>query len=583
VRPVGLARARRPARLARLTTLGLAAVLLVAGALRLWGLRRVPGNPFYDAAVRSMGLSWHNFFFGALEPGGTISIDKAPVDLWLQVASTKLVGYGLFGLHLPEALAGTVAVGLLFGALRRSFGPGPALLAATALAVMPIAVLTSRSDTPDAMLGALAVGALWASLRALRSGERRWVLLAAALMGLAFNVKLTEALIPLPSLALLWWWSAPRSRAITLGSAAVVFAVVALSWVSVASLVPRAERPYPIGSQSGSIWRVVFVYNGVERLGGTGAISRQNATAGASAGPLRLWDTGHSGYGPRIGGEILAALLLAGLTLVGALRSRRRPLRMPTSERGRATAAIGLWLLTGLVLFSAMHRLQPRYLEAFTPAVAAVLGISAGALLRDRTPFGAIASACGAAAVVAATFALEPRSIGLALLAAAGALLCGLAAAALLLGRQRRPLALHAARAAGMTVALFAMPLGVSVTIARRSYDDSGGKDPTTPGLSRYLVRHRAGARYEVVSANVFDVVGIVSRDALPVLVLRDVHGPITHLHDLRAAVAAGQVRFALVTRRCTRPGPDCAAVRWILAHSTRISRRGLYRFKHGA
>ena len=40
-----------------------------------------------------MGLSWHNFFFGAFEPGGSVSIDKPPVDLWLQVASVKLLGF----------------------------------------------------------------------------------------------------------------------------------------------------------------------------------------------------------------------------------------------------------------------------------------------------------------------------------------------------------------------------------------------------------------------------------------------------------------------------------------------------------
>ena len=45
--------------------------LLTAAALllRLLDLSKVAPDPFYDAAVRSMGLSWHNFFFGAFEPG----------------------------------------------------------------------------------------------------------------------------------------------------------------------------------------------------------------------------------------------------------------------------------------------------------------------------------------------------------------------------------------------------------------------------------------------------------------------------------------------------------------------------------
>src|SRR5271167_4037278 len=74
-----------------------------AGALRLLHLGQVPPDPFYDAAVRSMTLSWHNFFFGAFEPAGSVSIDKPPVDLWLQVMSVELLGFSNTALKLPEA------------------------------------------------------------------------------------------------------------------------------------------------------------------------------------------------------------------------------------------------------------------------------------------------------------------------------------------------------------------------------------------------------------------------------------------------------------------------------------------------
>ena len=71
----------------------LALITIGAAALRLILIGKVAPDPFYDAAVRSMGLSWHNFFFGAFEPGASVSIDKPPVDLWLQVASVKLFGF----------------------------------------------------------------------------------------------------------------------------------------------------------------------------------------------------------------------------------------------------------------------------------------------------------------------------------------------------------------------------------------------------------------------------------------------------------------------------------------------------------
>src|SRR3979490_2059706 len=87
-----------------------ALITVAAAVLRLLYIGRVSPDPFYDAAVRSMGLSWHNFFFGAFEPGASVSIDKPPVDLWLQVASVKVLGFTSTSLKLPQALARTPAV-----------------------------------------------------------------------------------------------------------------------------------------------------------------------------------------------------------------------------------------------------------------------------------------------------------------------------------------------------------------------------------------------------------------------------------------------------------------------------------------
>ena len=42
--------------------------------------------------------------------------------------------------------------------------------------------------------------------------------------------------------------------------------------------------------------------------------------------------------------------------------------------RRALAAGLGVWVLTGIVLFSYMTRLHPRYVEGLTPAVAAMLG-----------------------------------------------------------------------------------------------------------------------------------------------------------------------------------------------------------------
>ena len=516
-------------------------VLALACALRLWKIQEVPGNVFYDAAVRSMAASWHNFFFGALEPSGTVSIDKPPVDLWLQVASTGVLGFGRLGLHIPEALGGIAACGLLFGALRRPFGFVAALTAALALAVLPVSVLTARSDTMDSVLAALEVAALWLSWRGLESGRMRWSLAAAAVMGLAFNVKLAEMLIALPAMALLWLCAAgPGRRVRALLACAATFLVVALSWTAIASLTPRSGRPFPIGSSNGSIWHVTLVYDGLSRLSGKGATG---TTEGA--GPLRLLSTGPSQYWTLIGIALLAGCLLGPAALLVLVVGDRERLRAAVrAPAGRLVVGILVWFATGLIAFSAMERLQPRYLEAFAPAVCALLGLSFGVLwsrgLARRSRDGQSPSAA------ALDFGGGVRPDGMAL-ASRIALVC-------------------------VGIGLLALSLSKDSYIVGRARTDSLLTDFSTPSLSRYLRSHRDGTHYEVASANVNDVIGLIARDDQSVLILNSVDGSLTRTKSLKAQVAEGRVRFYFAPTHVCHEGRHCPGNQiWAFAHSTPI------------
>src|SRR5690242_13999448 len=196
----GRARARRSAAGARTGPLSRvapeAAILCLAAVLRLTDLAGVPTNPYYDAAVRSMGTSWAAFLSGAFEPGRRVAIDKPPVDLWLQVASTRLLGFDGVALLLPEALGGIALVAALMWLLSTLLGRAAALAGGLALAVAPSAVIVARSDTMDAVMAALAVAGAAVVARAARSGSRWPLVGAGVLLGLAFEVKLAEALLP---------------------------------------------------------------------------------------------------------------------------------------------------------------------------------------------------------------------------------------------------------------------------------------------------------------------------------------------------------------------------------------------------
>jgi 4-amino-4-deoxy-L-arabinose transferase-like glycosyltransferase len=523
----------------------LALITALAMALRLIDLGSVRLDPFYDAAVRSMGVSWHNFFFGAYEPGGSVSIDKPPLDLWLQVASVKLLGWGSTSLKLPEALAGALSVPLLYAAVRRPFGTVAGLVAALALAVLPIEVITARSDTMDAVMMLLLVLALLGLVRACEDGRTGWLLAAAAALGLAFNVKLLESMVALPGLLALAWLGLPRGdgaasgalddrgetpgprqrrRAWQLAAAGVVYLAVALSWLGATLLYPAHDRPWAIGSTNGSAWNAAFVFNGTERLTGKAAEVGQLTAHGATQpitppSPTRL--LARSGQLPAkwLGWEALAALLL-GLAVVIAI------VRRATGRLPRATAiGIFVWLSTGLVLFSAMARLHPRYVESFTPAVAGMFGIGVGIL--------------------------------------AGG------------GRNVRWLALP-------LTALLAIPLLASIEAVKGNVTDAGNVGALAAGeqraLSAFLLTHQGTARYEVAAGSATAVASLIVQDRRPVLMLTTYNGqPLVSVPSLRAQIAAGAVKYAFLNSPCgshpSKTTAGCApAARWVRAHGADVS-----------
>ena len=228
--------------------LGLLAVLTTAAALRLWRLSQNGyGNEYYTAGVRSMSLSWHNFFYNSFDPAGFVSIDKPPVALWIQVASVKLFGFHALAVLVPQALLGVAAVALLYYLVRRTFGGAAGLLSALFLAISPVSVAIDRSSNTDSCLVLVLLLAAWALTLAVENGSVLWLSVALGLIGLGFNVKMLAAFVVLPIFALVYLIGAlsrwPR-RIVDLALAGVVLAVVSASWILTYDLTPAERRPY---------------------------------------------------------------------------------------------------------------------------------------------------------------------------------------------------------------------------------------------------------------------------------------------------------------------------------------------------
>jgi 4-amino-4-deoxy-L-arabinose transferase-like glycosyltransferase len=604
-----------------------ALITLAAALLRLVYIGRVSPDPFYDAAVRSMGLSWHNFFFGAFEPGGSVSIDKPPVDLWLQVASVKLFGFSSTTLKLPEVFAGIAAVPLLFAAVRRMWSTAAGIAAAVGLAVLPVEVITSRSDTMDGVMMALIVLALWLIVRACETGRYAWLLAGAATLGVAFDVKLLESLVAVPGLALLSYLGLPgprRRRLVQMLAAGAVYVAIALAWLTATLLVPAQDRPYAIGSTNGSAWNAAFVFNGTDRLGGKSPEPQQTvyqpgrhypvATQSerdhipiVPPSPTRLLARIGPLSGERLGLELLVALLLGVPALICTLLvDRRTALETAVHEatgldgdgaagrrmRLAVAAGLSLWTLTGIALFSHMARLHPRYVEGFVPAVAALLGIGvAWACANDRrSAYSRARLIALVVALAASVYYVERLLYGrtgvwwITLASAFGAIAFAALARVGSHGDPTRARWLTGATIAMTLVTIGALGLSADITAIDNGVTDAGyvGALPREEQrlVSSYLRAHQGGARYELAAESATQIGSLIVQDARPVLVLTTYSARVfTTVAELQRRIAKGEVRYAFLNSFCGKHVSSVNAAcsepaRWVRAHGADVSRQ---------
>jgi 4-amino-4-deoxy-L-arabinose transferase-like glycosyltransferase len=252
--------------------IGLPVVIAVSAVLNTHKLSQNGyANIFYSAGDRSMLRSLHNFLFASFDPGGLITVDKPPVALWVQVASAKLFGFSPLSLLLPEAIAGVLAVALLYVILARRMGALAAFGGALALAVFPSFVAVSRANGVDPVLILLLVSACGLGLRACETGRWRTLIGCGVVIGLAFNTKTLAAYLVVPSIALAFLVCAPGSllrRILQLLAAGLAMAVVSFAWIAVVELTPASQRPFVGSSLHNTEIGLTFEYNGFGRVEG---------------------------------------------------------------------------------------------------------------------------------------------------------------------------------------------------------------------------------------------------------------------------------------------------------------------------
>ncbi|MGZ4670035.1 MAG: glycosyltransferase family 39 protein [Blastococcus sp.] len=372
----------------------LLALLAGTGLLYLWNLAASGwGNAFYAAAAQAGSANWEAFFYGSSDAANSITVDKPPVSLWVMDLSVRIFGLSSWSILAPQALMGVATVGVLYLTVRRTSGAGAALLAGVAMALTPIAVLMFRFNNPDALLVLLLTLSAYALTRATEKASGRWLALAGVLIGLGFLTKMLQALLVLPAFALVYLVAAPasvRTRLLHLLGAGLAMVVTAGWWVAIVELLPTSWRPWIGGSQTNSVWELIWGYNGLGRLTGneTGSVG-----GGGTTGPQGAGGGGGGGWGAtglgrlfnaEVGGQVAwllpaaLVLLVAGLVAVG--RARR------TDLRRAALLTWGGWLVVTGLTFSLMAGIfHAYYTVALAPAIAALIGIGGGLLWQRRS------------------------------------------------------------------------------------------------------------------------------------------------------------------------------------------------------
>ncbi|EHR7111309.1 glycosyltransferase family 39 protein, partial [Listeria monocytogenes] len=242
-------------------------------------------NPYYTAAVTSMVQNFHNFFYGAFDPAGFITVDKPPVALWLQAISALIFGVHGWSVILPQALAGVGSVILLYVLVKPRFGAWAARITALIMALTPIAVAVTRTNNMDAILVFMLLLATFFLFKAVHRAKIGWLLLSFALIGVGFNVKMLQAFMVVPAFLLFYFIATKlswRKKLVQLVIALVLMLGVSVSWAVVVDQTAASERPYIGSSQTNSVLELAFGYNGMERLLGqeTGTGSNGNMEMG---------------------------------------------------------------------------------------------------------------------------------------------------------------------------------------------------------------------------------------------------------------------------------------------------------------
>lgn len=609
-----------------------AGLAVMSAFLYLWNLTASGfANSYYSAAALAASQSWSAWFFGSLDAGNFITVDKPPLSTMLMGLSVRIFGLSSASILVPEALLGVGSVVLLFAIVRRQFGLAAGVIAGVVMAITPVAALMFRYDHPDASMTFLMLGAAFASQRAIENGRYRWLAVAGVALGLAFLSKYFQGLLVGPALALAYIVAANaslRRRVAGLFVLGATTLVTAGLWVAAVLATPAAARPYIGGSTNNSVLDLIFGYDGLGRIFGAsaGGVGQGGTNFSGTPGLLRLFN---SDFGGQVAWLLPASLIF----LAAGLFLTRRAAR--TDRRRAGYLLWGGWLAVHVVVFSFMSGIvHSYYAVAMAPAIGALIGAGIVELWGARERFQAAGLVLTAAILASVGLAVLLLLRSPSFMSWLPPLIVGLGVAAAIV------VALPAARGArvglaGLTlgfVALLAGPAAFTVNTITTAYTGSivaagpqttatdflsgssdtqgrgfafggfpqsqrgpggfgapglgqggpgGFVDSADSALAQYLVSNQGSATWIVAVSSASDAAGLELATGKPVMAMRGWSGSdnALSLDELKADIANGSLRYVIVGGQDAGlfgfNGDSSQVTAWVMSHGTLVSVSG--------
>ena len=344
----------------------LAGLSLYSGFSYLYNLAHGQRSEFYAAIATSMSKSLSNFWWGAADPAGTITLDKIPGSYWFPAIFVKVFGFSTWSVNAPNAIASMVLVIVVAYAGKEIGGRGAGLIAGAVAASTPILSAVARSNQPQSFLLLwLSVATLF-GIKALKRNSFWHLFGAGAFIALAFHSYMLVAWALWPALGIAYLCTNQRwvTKIWHLLVAGLSSLLLSLVWIISVSLTPASARPYIGGSNTNSAWEMVFGYNGLGRFSDLASASGTSSSVRGFTPPFSgqpsLFRLLNDQLLPQIG-WLVPATLVAIIVIIG-LRNFK-----PTA------IFASLFFLVYAAMFSVVSGMHQFYTSALAIPMALVL------------------------------------------------------------------------------------------------------------------------------------------------------------------------------------------------------------------